>query len=99
MQVNHYYARRTCRGPPIYPVPDAVRNALNVADRLMSMRAAPPAALYTGPLLFEPRAAGAHFFFFLSFFDCVFVFGLYNEGYFFVCYWGGRGVVFFFSQD
>jgi len=59
MQVNHYYAAYVPR-PADLPSPDAVRKALNVAGtELMAMRAAPPAPDYTGPVLFEPRAAGA----------------------------------------
>jgi TldD protein len=59
MQVNHYYATYAPR-PADLPNPDAVRKALNVAGtELMGMRAAPPAPDYTGPVLFEPRAAGA----------------------------------------
>jgi len=59
MQVNHYDAAYVPR-PVDLPSPDAVRKALNVAGtELMAMRAAPPAPDYTGPVLFEPRAAGA----------------------------------------
>jgi predicted Zn-dependent protease len=59
MQVNNYYATYVPR-PAGLPSPDAVRKALNVAGtELMGMRAAPPAPDYTGPVLFEPRAAGA----------------------------------------
>jgi predicted Zn-dependent protease len=59
MQVNNYYATYVPR-PADLPNPDAVRKALNVAGtELMGMRAAPPAPDYTGPVLFEPRAAGA----------------------------------------
>ena len=59
MQVNNYYATYAPR-PADLPGPDAVRKALNVAGtELMGMRAAPPAPDYTGPVLFEPRAAGA----------------------------------------
>jgi TldD protein len=59
MQVNNYYATYAPR-PADLPNPDAVRKALNVAGtELMGMRAAPPAPDYTGPVLFEPRAAGA----------------------------------------
>jgi predicted Zn-dependent protease len=59
MQVNNYYATYVPR-PADLPTPDAVRKALNVAGtELMGMRAAPPAPDYTGPVLFEPRAAGA----------------------------------------
>jgi predicted Zn-dependent protease len=59
MQVNNFYATYVPR-PADLPSPDAVRKALNVAGtELMGMRAAPPAPDYTGPVLFEPRAAGA----------------------------------------
>lgn len=59
MQVSNYYATYAPR-PADLPNPDAVRKALNVAGtELMAMRAAPPAPDYTGPVLFEPRAAGA----------------------------------------
>jgi len=59
MQVNNYYATYAPR-PADLPGPDAVRKALNVAGtELMGMRAAPPAPDYTGPVLFEPRAAAA----------------------------------------
>jgi predicted Zn-dependent protease len=59
MQVSNYYAAYVPR-PADLPSPDAVRKALNVAGtELMAMRAAPPAPDYTGPVLFEPRAAAA----------------------------------------
>ena len=59
MQVNHYYTTYAPR-PADLPGPDEVRKALNVAGtELMAMRAAPPAPDYTGPVLFESRAAGA----------------------------------------
>src|SRR5713101_1341453 len=59
MQVNHYYTAYVPR-PADLPSPDAVRKALNVAGtELMAMRVAPPAPDYTGPVLFEPRAAAA----------------------------------------
>jgi TldD protein len=59
MQVNHFYATYAPR-PADLPSADAVRKALNVAGtELMAMRAAPPAPDYTGPVLFEPRAAAA----------------------------------------
>jgi|HubBroStandDraft_4_1064222.scaffolds.fasta_scaffold14272_2 predicted Zn-dependent protease len=59
MQVNNYYATYAPR-PADLPGPDAVRKALNVAGtELMGMRTAPPAPDYTGPVLFEPRAAAA----------------------------------------
>jgi len=59
MQVSNYYATYAPR-PADLPSADAVRKALNVAGtELMAMRAAPPAPDYTGPVLFEPRAAAA----------------------------------------
>ena len=55
--VNHYYATYSVR-PGELPNVDAVRKALNVTcTELMALRAAPPAQDYTGPLLFEARAA------------------------------------------
>jgi predicted Zn-dependent protease len=57
MQVNHYYATYAAR-PADLPSVDAVKNGLNVAGtELMAMRAAAPAPDYTGPVLFESRAA------------------------------------------
>jgi TldD protein len=59
MQVNHFYATYTPR-PADLPSADTVRKNLNVAGtELMAMRAAPPAPDYTGPVLFESRAAAA----------------------------------------
>src|SRR5271166_2844946 len=59
MQVNHFYATYAPR-PADLPGADTVRKALNVAGtELMGMRAAPPAPDYTGPVLFESRAAAA----------------------------------------
>jgi predicted Zn-dependent protease len=59
MPVNHFYATYAPR-PADLPNADTVRKALNVAGtELMAMRAAPPAPDYTGPVLFESRAAGA----------------------------------------
>ncbi len=59
MQVNHFFATYAPR-PADLPGADAVRKALNVAGtELMAMRAAPPAPDYTGPVLFESRAAAA----------------------------------------
>ena len=59
MQVNQFYATYAPR-PADLPSADAVRKSLNVAGtELMAMRAAPPAADYTGPVLFEPRASAA----------------------------------------
>ncbi|HEX8837872.1 MAG TPA: metallopeptidase TldD-related protein [Candidatus Acidoferrum sp.] len=55
--VNHYYATYAVR-PGELPKVDAVRKALNVTcTELMALRAAPPAQDYTGPVLFEARAA------------------------------------------
>jgi TldD protein len=57
MQLNHMYAGYAPR-PADLPSVDAVRKALNVTgSELMAMRAAPPAQDYTGPVLFEARAA------------------------------------------
>jgi TldD protein len=59
MQVNHLYSSYAPR-PAGLPSVDTVRKALNVAgSELMAMRAAPPASDYTGPVLFESRAAAA----------------------------------------
>jgi TldD protein len=55
--VNHYYATYAVR-PGDLPNVDAVRKALNVTcAELMALRSAPPAQDYTGPVLFEARAA------------------------------------------
>lgn len=57
--VNHYYATYAVR-PADLPGVDAVRKGLNVAcTELMALRAAPPAQDYTGPVLFEARAAAS----------------------------------------
>jgi hypothetical protein len=59
MQLNHFYATYGPR-PADLPSVDDVRKNLNVAGtELMAMRAAPPASDYTGPVLFESRAAAA----------------------------------------
>jgi TldD protein len=59
MQVNHFYAAYAPR-PADLPTADTVCKNLNVAgSELMVMRAAPPAPDYTGPVLFEARAATA----------------------------------------
>ena len=59
MQLNHFYATYA-RRPADLPSVDEVRKNLNVAgSELMALRAAPPAADYTGPVLFESRAAAA----------------------------------------
>lgn len=59
MQVSHFfstYARRPAELPNV----EAVRKGLNVAaSELMAMRMAAPAPDYTGPVLFESRAAAA----------------------------------------
>ena len=57
MQVNHFYAAYAPK-PADLPSADSVRKALNVTgSELMAMRAAPLAQDYTGPVLFEARAA------------------------------------------
>jgi TldD protein len=57
MQINHLYASYSPR-PSDLPSVDAVRKALNVTgSELMAMRTASPAQDYTGPVLFEARAA------------------------------------------
>jgi predicted Zn-dependent protease len=57
MQINHMYAAYAPK-PADLPGVDAVRKALNVTGtELMAMRAASPAQDYTGPVLFEARAA------------------------------------------
>src|SRR5271170_2263743 len=59
MQVSHYYSAYAAR-PGELPSEDAVCKSLSVAGtELMAMRAAPPAPDYTGPVLFESRAAAA----------------------------------------
>jgi len=55
--VNHYYATYAVR-PGELPNVNAVNKELNVTCReLMMLRSAPPAQDYTGPVLFEARAA------------------------------------------
>lgn len=55
--LNHFYAAYATR-PADLPGVEAVRKGLNVAGtELMALRAAPPAQDYTGPVLFEARAA------------------------------------------
>ena len=55
--LNHFYATYAPR-PADLPAVDQVRASLNVsATELMSLRAAPSAQDYTGPVLFENRAA------------------------------------------
>ncbi len=59
MALNHLYSTYAPR-PGELPNVDAVRKSLNVAgSELMAMRAAQPAQDYTGPVLFEARAAAA----------------------------------------
>ena len=55
--VNHFYATYAVR-PADLPNVDTVRKNLNVTcTELMALRSAPPAQDYTGPVLFEARAA------------------------------------------
>jgi hypothetical protein len=55
--LNHFYASYA-RRPADLPTVDAVRKGMNVtASELMALRAAPTAQDYTGPVLFEARAA------------------------------------------
>ena len=55
--LNHFYAAYMAR-PADLPSVETVRKGLNVAGtELMALRAAPPAQDYTGPVLFEARAA------------------------------------------
>jgi len=55
--LNHFYAAYAAR-PADLPNVETVRKGLNVAGtELMALRAAPPAQDYTGPVLFEARAA------------------------------------------
>lgn len=57
--VNHYYATYGVR-PRDLPNVDTVRKGLNVTcTELMALRSAPPAQDYTGPVLFEARAAAS----------------------------------------
>jgi TldD protein len=57
--LNHFYAKYVTR-PADLPSVDTVRKELNVAGtELMALRAAPPAQDYTGPVLFEARAAAS----------------------------------------
>jgi TldD protein len=59
MAVNHLYSTYAPR-PTDLPSVDAIRKDLNVTgSELVAMRAAPPASDYTGPVLFESRAAAA----------------------------------------
>ena len=57
MPLHHFYATYAPRSADL-PSVDAVRKSLNVtATELMALRAARPAEDYTGPVLFEARAA------------------------------------------
>jgi TldD protein len=57
--LNHFYATYAAR-PADLPSVDTVRKALNVTGtELMTLRAAPPAQDYSGPVLFEARAAAS----------------------------------------
>jgi TldD protein len=57
MPINHFLATYAVR-PADLPGPDAVRKSLNVTgSELMALRSAPAAPDYTGPVLFEARAA------------------------------------------
>jgi len=57
MPLNHLYAAYAPKAGDL-PSVDAVRKGLNVsASELMALRAAKPAEDYTGPVLFEARAA------------------------------------------
>ncbi len=59
MQVDHYYSTYAPHPADLPSVAD-VKKGLNVAgSELMAMRAAAPAPDYTGPVLFEARAAAA----------------------------------------
>jgi len=56
-QLNDFYASYA-QNPAGLPNVDRVRKGLNVtASELMALRASPPAQDYTGPVLFEARAA------------------------------------------
>ncbi|MGA2484160.1 MAG: metallopeptidase TldD-related protein [Candidatus Acidiferrales bacterium] len=59
MPLDHFYAKYAAR-PADLPGPDEIKKGLNVsATELMAMRASLPAQDYTGPVLFEARAAGS----------------------------------------
>jgi TldD protein len=59
MQVSNFYSTYAPL-PAELPNADTVKKNLNVAGtELMAIRVAPPAADYTGPVLFESRAAAA----------------------------------------
>jgi len=56
-QLNHFYTAYAPK-PALLPGTEAIRKGLNVTGtELMAMRAAPTASDYTGPVLFEARAA------------------------------------------
>jgi predicted Zn-dependent protease len=57
VQLSHFYAAYAPK-PADLPNPETVRKGLNVAaQELMTLRASQPAQDYTGPVLFEARAA------------------------------------------
>jgi predicted Zn-dependent protease len=57
VQLNHSYAAYAAK-PADLPNPETVRKGLNVAaQELMTLRVSQPAQDYTGPVLFEARAA------------------------------------------
>ena len=57
VQLSHYYSAYAPK-PADLPDPETVRKGLNVAaSELMALRASQPAQDYTGPVLFEARAA------------------------------------------
>jgi predicted Zn-dependent protease len=57
MQLNHFYASYAPKPVDLASV-DTVKKGLNVTgSELMALRASPPAQDYTGPVLFESRAA------------------------------------------
>ncbi len=59
MPINHFYATYAPKAGDL-PSADMVRKNLTLTGtELMAMRAAPPAPDYTGPVLFESRAAAA----------------------------------------
>jgi predicted Zn-dependent protease len=57
MQLNHFYSTYAPKPVDLANV-DAVKKGLNVAgSELMALRASPPSQDYTGPVLFDARAA------------------------------------------
>lgn len=59
MRLHHFFTAYAARAADL-PSADAVRKELTVLAReLALLRVSPPAADYVGPVLFEPRAAGA----------------------------------------